>query len=495
MWRHFIVICLISLVTACGAIPLGSDMTLDDIEKVKVGTTTKQDIEKVLGKPNVMDSPTFSAYRLSENKVGWMFLSSDGVVVGETYDVVFSFDANKVVKELKHDTIVTKGGERYLSLSEHFPEYSYKAVEVSGVPSDVKVSNNGKWVTGLTWDKRFFHEIGGSTKVISPPLVGAGNMTFSESNDSFAACVHKQPPSEDQFFGKVLDLYPFLDSSSSSIISGKISNDRDVAITPLYKDCNERASTSPFQHKIPTHIAISNDGGFLSVVDGKTLSLWSMTDKNEINKINHGKNIGAINFGHNDMLLTSFGGSIVNIWAVPSLRFVKNIKRERQIFAASYSNDGKYFSLASNAHAEIWERTDVSNNNPPHNEWWAFRLKKVIPKPVVYWGGGKSKSRGLGIDSEGVLYSNAGSLTFSSDGRYLMVVDKLVHIWDVKSGKLLALIGDGFTNTNLLHDAAFHGDNYIVIAQSITTNHWLGKNSIVVWKLPLRSVFEKYNGR
>ena len=118
MWRFPIIACLFLLLTGCVIpFPLGSEITAKNVQGIEAFITTRAEIDAMLGKPNVLDEPLFSVYRLSEGKGQIVIfpIGESGTIVTETYDLTFSFDSSGIVNEFNYETRVTGDSHGYKS--------------------------------------------------------------------------------------------------------------------------------------------------------------------------------------------------------------------------------------------------------------------------------------------------------------------------------------------------------------------------------------------
>ena len=475
MCRYLFIACLFPLITACIIpIPLGSEITMDDVQSIRPGVTTKGEIVAMLGEPNVLDTPSFSVYRLGEGKsMMIVFLKEMPTAADEIYDLTFSFDSDGIVKEFNYETVVRGGNYRYKSLDDEFPDQSTEISEDIG--SSVDISRDGRWVSaillkggfsGPSYDKLVFHEIGGKSTAID---IKGLLPVLDLSRDT---CKRKLQATQDK--------------SSRERIEWLFAN---ADLTTFYEVCRKTSSVDIFLNQLD----MSNDGSLLAVGDKKDLTLWSDDQGALLSVRTTGLPITNVNFSPDNKFLVSVGttgyvvGSLfagernihhyiseINMWTVPSLDNILKIERKVPPYATAFSEDGKFFSLASATHIEIWERLDSSSAT--YGEAWPYKLENLIPQPVI----GNYRS----LQREG---RSSGSLSFSSDGKLLMSVKRfdggVLQIWDTRSGKLLAQLGAKFG----LFKAEFNKDSDIVIAGG-AYKHWYGPAGARVWKIPLSAV-------
>jgi len=476
MWRFPIIACLIPLLTACIIpIPLGSEISTDEMQSITAGITTKSEIEAMLGEPNVLDTPSFSVYRLSKGKSKILVIpiGESGTSVAETYDLAFSFDSNEIVKEYNYETRVTLDSHGYKSFDAEFPDQSIEILRDN--PQHVGISVDGKWVSAISSDKLVLHEIDGKSKAID-----IEEFRFRYRSQSTSSALGKDSCK--------LKFQAVQGENSGDNIEWLFANSD---LTPFYKLCRRTQSGSVglapgSSDLLLLQLQISGDGSMLAIGEKKDLALWSNSGDLRRAVITD-MPITNVNFSPDNKFLASIGTSKyqigasfslgrnvhlhiseINVWSVPSLENIAKIERKVPPYASAFSKDGRYFALASTTHIEIWERQDNSS------EAWPYQLKKLIPQPVV----GSYDS----LKFEG-LFPYRKSLSFSSDGKLLMSVNGLLNIWDTRNKELLAQLGAEFG----LLKAVFNLDNDLVVAGS-AYRRFGGFNGVRVWKIPLSAV-------
>jgi hypothetical protein len=475
-WRFLYIACLIPLLTSCIVpIPLGSEISTDEMQSITAGITTKSEIEAMFGEPNVLDTPSFSVYRLSRGKSQILVIpiGESGTFVAETYDLTFSFDSNEIVKEYNYETNVTLDSHGYKSLDDEFPDQSIEILRDR--PQHVGISVDGKWVSAISSDKLVLHEIDGKSKAID---IEAFRFRYRSQSTSSAlgkdSCKLKFQSVQGENSG---DNIEWLFANSD--------------LTPFYKLCRQTQSgpvgLAPGSGDLLLlQLQISRDGSLLAIGEQKDLALWSNSGDLRRAVITD-MPITNVNFSPDNKFMASIGTSKyevgalfslgrdvhlhiseINVWSVPSLENIAKIERKVPPYATAFSKDGRYFALASTTHIEIWERQDNSS------EAWPYQMKKLIPQPVV----GSYDS----FKFEGILPYGK-TLSFSSDGKLLMSVNGLLNIWDTQNEELLTQLGAEFG----LLKAVFNLDNDLVVAGS-AYRRFGGFNGVRVWKIPLSAV-------
>ena len=111
---------VIPILTGCIIpVPSGSEISAQQVSSIKVGDTTRFEIEAMLGEPNVLAEPRFAVYRLSEGKYTWIKHNTNTISAKESYDLTFVYDSSGVVlREFGYETVIEKDIDVFLSLDD-----------------------------------------------------------------------------------------------------------------------------------------------------------------------------------------------------------------------------------------------------------------------------------------------------------------------------------------------------------------------------------------
>ncbi len=462
MRRLVCVACFIPLLAACiipTPIPLGSEVTVDDIEKIEPGVTHRYQIEAQLGQPNILDEDGFAVYQLREGMLNVFFI--DRIVAreaDETYNLAFAYDNNGVVKEFRYDKTVRRDNADLVMLEQHFPDQSVEIGKGKKFWS-IDISGDGSRISAVSKDGYLLHDLwdgGMETRRVDQ------NLYSSNSSDE---CLQKIKTIVAQ---KNTSEYDWLLSSPDK--------------TPFYRSCNPTGS-----------LDISEDGTLLALSNNQTTTLWDL--ERGVVQARHSAQdpISRLTFSPDNKFLISVENgktihfkeptiryaSRVNLWSLPNLNHVASLDREKPVLAIAISNDGKYFALATRTHIELWARAQNSDVG------WPFKFKRLLPKPALPPSGSQRLRYDMVPD---------GVLRFSPDGKYLMNADGLLQLWDTHSGKLLARIGNETGSIN----AAFHNNEEILVLRSVRIQlawsppYMIRYKAARLWRLSLDTVISQY---
>lgn len=451
---------LVPLLTGCIIpVPMGSDVTQSDLWKIKPGYTSRYEIERQLGEPNVLDESGFAVYTLDEGKMEWIVFPLGIINKSEkVYNIGISYDPKGIVKELSYNQ--TSDDRDLIILEEYFPDRSVDFAKKDNYYT-MDISRDGSWITAVSADRFVFHEVGGEHKEIERE-----KKNFPSSSDSIECLlklnsIHAQKQNVE---------YEWMFDKED--------------ITPFYRLCK------PFGA-----IAISEDGNLIAVADMRNLELWSLDRGYVQGRVLEEGPISGIGLIPQNNLVITFGGKTgsrfstkptysnkLNLRAPTRLNLIAQFNRKSSITGVAISRDGKLFALATPTHIELWER--VENCAAPHSISWPYKLKRLILKPATYYPMGGQFSAYFGA---------VDTLRFSTDGKYLMNVETLLQVWDTRSGRLLARIG---SDTGLI-SAAFHKDKEIVVIRGSRNISWRSPfipryKHVKLWRLPLDTVIRQY---
>lgn len=451
------------LVSACVVIPIGSEIDQSQIIEFHPGITHRSEVIEQIGEPNIFSSDSFDVYQLEEGQVFYMFFDvSEGIRAEETYNLVFHYDANAVLKEIRYETSLDSSDPGIIILNDEFTG-RIKNFTTDGEYSAFYISVDGRLITAVSETNIVIQEVEGASREIELEQMNLDSWGYGLDCVINLHNHHRKRQNPD--FHWLIGIQD---------------------LRPIYRLCMTKAALGTREGAY----CVTADGSGLAVANSNQLEFLSQTgdmvpaieaDQAPI----HGIWIDSMD---NYVVTSSVKHKIrfmkdpivraeLKIRSLPSLKTIQTIQRSFYIRAAAMSGDNRLFALASGTHVELWHR--IKNPEESSGPDWQYELKRIIPtKPTK----GTTKY-----------------LDFSPDGDYLMEVGLWgekgdwhgrLYLWDTDDGGLVAKVA----NLDGLIEAAFNENNEIVIVsgqESLETKFWgmsRKYKSLKTWQLPLDTV-------
>ncbi|MDJ0776870.1 MAG: WD40 repeat domain-containing protein [Gammaproteobacteria bacterium] len=459
--------CVIPLVSACIVVPTGSEIDQGQIIEFQPGITHRSEVIDRIGEPNFFSEGNYDVYYLEEGQFYVMvFLDgSEGAGASETYNLVFHYDDNDILEELRYEK----------SLDPDDPDLILLDNDFTGRVNDFAA--DGEYGSGyISADSRFITAISETNMVIQGADGESREIELKQMNldswgygiDCVIALYHHHRTKKNPDFNWLIGIED---------------------LRPLYELCMTKGA---FGVRAKGAYGVAADGSGLAVATTNQLEFLSQTgdvlsapeaDQAPIRDI-------WLNGMENHLVTSSVEHKIrfmqdplvkteIKIRSLPSLDTIESISRPFGVMATAMSSDNALFALASGSHVELWRR--IKEPGESFASGGHYELERVIPK---------KPSRG---------FSGAKYLKFSPDGKYLMAVGDWVtkgylsgrlYLWDTDDGRPVTEIAIlyGFI------EAAFNHNNEIVIfsgqedwasRQKFTSRKY---QSLKIWQLPLETL-------
>lgn len=487
--------CLMPFVSACVVVPLGSEIDQGQIIEFHEGITYRSEVIEQIGEPNIFSGNGFDVYHLKQGQLVVMhFPTQQGrEFANETYNLVFHYDANGLLKELRYEKYLDPNDPDLMLLNNNFTDRA-KDFNADGEYSSAYISADGRLITAISETNIVIQEVEGASREIELEQMNLDSWGYGLD------CVidlhnhhrEKQNPDFHWLIG-IQDLRPIYRMCMTKAAFGTRERAYDVTA-----DGSGLAVAHSNQLEI-----LSQTGDVVPAPEADPapiLSIWFDGMENHVvtSSVEH-----EIRFMKDPLVKTE-----IKIRSLPSLNTVESIRRPFYVMATAMSSDNRLFALASRTHVELWRRIKAPGESPDSDGY--YELTRVIPQRP---GKGFPGTR----------------LKFSPDGEYLMAVgswgmpesfsaEKMalnyllatglgvapalgsednralngrLYLWDTDDGRPVTEIAflDGFI------EATFNQSNEIVIlggqntwaySQNITGRKKY--QSLKTWHLPLKTV-------
>jgi len=439
---------VIPFVSACVVIPLGSEIDQGQIIEFHPGTTHRSEVIEQIGEPNIFSGGGFDVYHLEEGRAGIIvfFLGAKEFLPDEIYNLVFHYDANGLLEELRYERSLDADDPDLIILDNDFTgkvkdftvdgEYNWVYISADGllITAISETNADGRKITAISETNIVIQSVEGESRVIDLEQTNFASLGYGRD------CA--------------IDLHNHHTKKQNSDFNW-LSGIQDIR--PLYKLCI----------RPPVAFDVTADGSGLALANANQLEfLLQAGDVMSAPEADQ-EYIRHIWFvGMDDYVVTNSVGLDWNIFfikdlkdplaktelkirSLPSLHTIETIRRPFVVGATAMSRDHKLFALVSYTHVELWHR--IKELGEPSGSDGHYELSRVTPiKPI----------RGnIVLD---------GYLSFSPDGEYLMWVgyweyggdrNGQLYLWDTDDGRPVAEV----VNIDGLLEAAFNQNNEIVI--------------------------------
>ncbi len=473
MYLKILSACMISLISACVIVPLGSEIDQKQIVEFQPGITHRSKVIEQIGEPNISTGLGFDVYRLEEGKGMVLFFPTQSGAEGskEIYNLVFKYDARGLLQELRYEKSLDSSDPDFILLDNDFSGKE-KDFTAEGEYSSVYISADGRLITAVSETNIVFQEVEGESREIKLEQINLDAWGYG--------------------IDCVLDLHNHYRKKQNPDFNWLI----DIQdLRPLYSVCMTKGALGATAKGA---FAVTADNSELAIAKTNQLRVLSQTGNWLSAPEADQWDIIGISFGGlNDFVITSSvkhevsftQGSIatteLKIRSLPSLNTIGSIRRPFKVLTTAVSSTQNLFALASGEHIELWR--GVKEPEGSTGLEGPFELERVIPtKPT--------KSRSM-----------PKYLNLSADGKFLLEVGRWqkqggwvgrLTLWDTDDGRLIAEIA----NLEGLIEATFDQRNEIVIVSG--EESWASKNfsladfsladrkyhSLKIWHLRLESL-------
>lgn len=466
--------CVITLVSACVVIPTGSEIDQSQIIEFHPGITHRYEVIAQIGEPNIFAGDGFDVYRLEEGKYLILVFptQSEGEFANEIYNLVFDYDDNDILEELRYEKSLDPNDPDLILLDNDFTG-RVKDFTADGEYSSAYISVDGRLITAISETKIVIQEVEGESREIELEQMNLDSWGYGL--DCVIDLHHHHRTKQNPDFNWLIGIQD---------------------LRPLYRLC---MTNGAFGLTAKGAYGVTADGSGLAVANSNQLEFLAQTgerlpapeaDQAPISGIwfdameNHVVTSSVehkIRFMQDPLVKTE-----IKIRSVPSLNTIESIRRPFGVMATAMSSDNRLFALASGSHVELWRRIKDPGESSASDGH--YELTRIIPK---------KPAKGV----SGTKY-----LRFSPDGKYLMAVGSWVtkelgswdngnlngrlYLWDTDDGRPVTEIAilSGFI------EAAFNQNNEIVMVSG--QEDWASRQkftsrkyqSLRIWHLPLDTV-------
>lgn len=455
--RFFLVVVLPVLLTGCIAIPLPPEkhqFTVTMEQQIEVGKTTRDEILKSLGEPELSHSNTLLIYRLPRESMKFLILAGGpgGGGIG-----LLPINRSDYVLLLEFDDIGTL--KKYEALIYHSNIYDTIINPIPPKMADVertKIFNLDTNVTDFFFWKRTIP-------------IGITKLAFSSGGKSLAVVGREQDRIIDSIY------WVNLETNRSKLLQQAIGGtprfSPNIAKVALIQGTSmtvleTNTSATVFKKEkgfwgfsVFTAVAFNGDGSLIAAGDnnGETTLMDSSNGK-EIFSFKYEKDpwIESVAFSKNNQWLATVNAdNDLKIWNAKTGILLDSLKAASGYI--EFFPNNTLFAINAKDHVEIWE---IKESETPK-----IQLKDIFTLPGHLWDSWPKPSN----------YS----LAFSPDGKYVAARNGNLVVYDITKRKKVLEYSKSIENQayfESVHCIAFSPDGNSVIGGTA--------NGIYSWKLP-----------
>ncbi len=255
-----------------------------------------------------------------------------------------------------------------------------------------------------------------------------------------------------------------------------------ILFTLFFMEKEIRTKIDPTVFKFSMNIkqiAFYRDGT-LGVIAGNEITLFDINTKKKIVLSSGGENITATAFSPDGRYLVVGRGAGVELWNLESgeMIFLKNAI-VGNVFVAAFSPDSKYLATSSESNREgtvaIW---DIQKR----------KLKMTLQDEAIIPTKTKSLPNGpwMTIMVKRMRDGHPTALTYSPDGKYLIVGRESLSIWDADTGQFIKTLP---TWRRDIQGLSYSPDSrFLAVAGNVSTEDDYSKGSVELWDIQAEKV-------